>query len=435
MLRKLIRILVLGSLTLLQCAAALGSEVPTVARSGRSSYVLADSIGLGLHLDKLEARLQARLGGPSLINYGAGRSITGAASPQDKSALASVAADRQIIAKASVIIIILGMEQHETSFADSQQELMRELKNIAPQASYYWIDIGATISVRAASWSARNKMIYDNAGRLGYSVISRYKAIFGSDADPLNIQPGQNFPGWSTEPGYGGPGNVHGFDAELSLSIVAALDAADAQAACRRAASRRSYVLGDSIAYGLQMDGLALKLQEKLGGVSLISYDGGRSIDHRGSQIGRSALESVEIDREFIAGAHVVVIVLGTNQLETSFAQSQRQLLQALKAIAPHARYYWVDIGATLATQVEGWNARNKVIYDNAADMGYSVISRYKAIFGPRADPLRIVAGQEFPASTADPAGWPPDNIHGAYGALSRAIVQAVSSGSCAVAN
>ena len=435
MLPKLIRNLVLGGLALCQFATALASELPLASASGRSSYVLADSIGLGLQLDKLEARLQARLGGPSLINYGAGRSITHAGSPQDKSALASVAADREIIAKASVIIIILGMEQREASFADSQQELMRQLKSIAPQASYYWVDIGATISVHAANWSARNKIIYDNAGRLGYSVVSRYKAIFGADADPLNIQPGQNFPGWSTEAGFGGPGNVHGFDAELSLAIVAALDAADAQAACRRAASRRSYVLGDSIAYGLQMDGLALKLQERLGGASIINYDGGRSINHRGGQIEKSALESVEIDREFIASAHVVVIVLGTNQLETSFAQSQRQLLQALKAIAPHARYYWVDIGATLATQVQGWSARNKIIYDNAAEMGYSVISRYKAIFGPRADPLRIVAGQDFPASTADLVGWPPDNIHGAYGALSRAILEAVSSGSCAVAN
>ncbi|MEI7537380.1 MAG: SGNH/GDSL hydrolase family protein [Comamonadaceae bacterium] len=434
MLRKLIRTLGLGSLALFQFAAALAAEGPAATVSGRSSYVLADSIGLGLHLEKLEAGLQAKLGGPSLINYDAGRSITGAGSPQGKSALASVAADRQIIARASVIIIILGMEQHEASFADSQQELMRELKIIAPQASYYWVDIGATISIHAANWNARNTIIHDNAGRLGYSVISRYKAIFGPDADPLNIRPGQNFPGWGTEPGYGGPGNVHGFDAELSRSIMAALDAGDARAACGKAANRRSYILGDSIAYGLQVDGLALKLQEKLGGVSIISYDGGRSISHRGSQIEKSALESVEIDRGFIASAHVVVIMLGTNQLEPSFAESQRQLMQALRAVAPHARYYWVDIGATLAAQVDGWSARNKSIYDNAAELGYSVISRYKAIFGPSANPLRIVAGQEFPASMADP-GWSPDKIHGASAALSKAILDAVSSDSCAAGN
>lgn len=417
---KLVQWALLGLSLLLQ---------PLLAISAESAYVLSDSIGYGLHLGQFEASLQARLGGPARISYDGGRSITAPGNQLRKSALESVAADRNFIAGASVIIIILGMEQHETSFADSQRELMLQLRRIAPRARYYWVDIGATISVHVPNWNVRNKTIYENADRLGYTVISRYKAIFGAGADPLNIRPGQNFPGWGTEPGYGGEGNVHGFDAELAQAILAALDASDELAACGRVTQLRSYVLGDSIAYGLHMDGLALQLERRLGAAAVINYDGGRSIISPGSHIGKSALESVEIDREFIAGAGVIVIVLGTNQVEPSFAQSQMQLMQALKAIAPKASYYWVDIGATLAAQAEGWNLRNKTIYDNAARLGYGVISRYRAIFGAQANPLQIMAGQAFPASMADPGGWAPDNIHGASAVLSKAILEAVGPG------
>ena len=131
--------------------------------------------------------------------------------------------DRAYIATASTIIVVLGTNQMEASFAQSQEQLMTALKAIAPKAKYYWVDIGATIAPQAPAWSARNKTIYDNAQPLGYTVISRYKAIFGPNADPLNITPGQNFPGWVTEPGFGGPGNLHGMYAELTKAIVETL--------------------------------------------------------------------------------------------------------------------------------------------------------------------------------------------------------------------
>ncbi|MDP1998579.1 MAG: hypothetical protein Q8K22_03180, partial [Rhodoferax sp.] len=69
-------------------------------------------------------------------------------------------------------------------------------------------------------WSARNKVIYDNAPLLGYTVISRYKTIFGPGADPLNITPGLVFPGMASEAGFNGPGNVHGLYPELTEAIL-----------------------------------------------------------------------------------------------------------------------------------------------------------------------------------------------------------------------
>ena len=398
---------------------------PKVLRGG-PAYVLGDSIGFGLQQDGLEAKLEARLGAPAKISYDAGRSISAAGSQIKKTALESVDLDRDLIAKASVIIIILGTNQTEASFEKSQLKLMQKLKALAPDAHYYWVDIGATISTHAPGWSALNKIIYDNAPRLGYHVISRYKAIFGPLADPLNIKAGANFPGWVSEPGYGGPGNLHGGYPELSQAIIATLDAAMSGVNRSQITHGSSYLIGDSIAYGLRMARIENKLKAKLGGPTKVSYDAGRSITSPGLQIKKTALESVEIDRAYIAKASVIVIVLGTNQMEPSFADSQLELIKKLKAIAPYADYYWVDIGATISTQAASWSARNKVIYDNAPRLGYRVISRYKAIFGPAADPLNITPGQLFPGQLGEPGYGGPGNIHGAYAELSQAILEAI---------
>jgi hypothetical protein len=186
-------------------------------------YILGDSISYGLHQDGLEARLQETLGASVRISYDIGRSITSPGVQIKKTALESVDQDQAFIATAKIIILVLGTNQLETSFENSQQLLMWKLKTLAPDANYYWVDIGATISTQVAGWNARNQIIYRNADNLGYSVISRYKAIFGANADPLDITPGRNFPGWVTEPGYGGEGNLHGGSAELSRVILATL--------------------------------------------------------------------------------------------------------------------------------------------------------------------------------------------------------------------
>ena len=411
------------------------------------SYVLGDSIAYGLHLDGLAAKLQERLGGISRISYDGGRSITTAGNQIRQTALESVNADKDFIASAGVIVIVLGMNPQESSFADSQQLLIRRLKSIAPNARYYWVDIGATASSHAVIWNERNKIIYENSSRLGYSVISRYKAIFGPAADPLNITAGENFPGWANEPGLNGRGNIHGYYPELTRAIVAAVSrttplvapasarlvaepakpAKTTRATCNNAVPLSSYVLGDSLAYGLHMDKLELKLQAQFGGVARISYDGGRSIVTPGSQIKKTALESVDIDKAFIATADFIIISLGANQLEESFADSQQQLVQKLKSIAPNATYYWIDIGATISSQVAAWNVRNRTIYENATKLGYTVISRYKAIFGPTADPLNITAGQNFPGLLTEPGYGGPGNLHGAYSETTEMILDVLS--------
>lgn len=418
--------LMFSSLRWLGLCLALGCA-SVAAFAAENVYVLGDSIAYGLSLDGLDAKLKARLGGEVHINYDGARSITTAGNQVKKSALESVELDKALIAKAQVIVIVLGMNQMEADFAQSQQLLLRRLKAVAPTARYFWVDIGATIAPQAQSWSARNKIIYDNATTLGYQVVSRYKAIFGAAADPLNIKAGQNFPEWPTEEGYGGPGNLHGFYAELSQALVDSITASTQSSSnCIRKGALNTYVLGDSISYGLHLDELETKLKAQLGGATLISYDVGRSITTPGITIKKSALESVDIDSATIAKAQIIVIVLGTNQAEASFADAQVALMEKLRAIAPKAQYFWVDIGATIASQAPAWSKRNRTIYANAAPLGYTVISRYKAIFGAAADPLNIVPGEPFPGWISEPGFDTPGSVHGMQDALSRAVLQAL---------
>ncbi len=180
-----------------------------------------------------------------------------------------------------------------------------------------------------------------------------------------------------------------------------------------------SYVIGDSISTGLSGDGIEGKLQTAVGGTSFVNHDSGRSITQPGTEVRTSALNAVDGDRTVISGAGTIVIVLGTNPTDDPFNQNLVSLMTKLKAIAPNAKYYWVDIGATRANTAATWSARNKVIYDNAQSQGYTVISRYKAIFGADKDPLNIQPGLPIPGSS--------DFVHGAYPQLSSAIIDAVS--------
>ncbi len=188
-----------------------------------SAYVLGDSLAYGLKLAGFEVTLRALLRGPQTISYDGGRSITTPGAHIGKTALESVAADAATIARAKVVIVVLGTNALEPDFTASQTELMRQLKALAPGATYYWVDIAATMSNYADVWSERNKLIYGNAATLGYNVVSRYKAIFGADADPTRIRAGQVFPGMVTEPGYGGLGSIHGHDITLAEALLDAL--------------------------------------------------------------------------------------------------------------------------------------------------------------------------------------------------------------------
>lgn len=184
--------------------------------------------------------------------------------------------------------------------------------------------------------------------------------------------------------------------------------------------TQSTYILGDSIGEGLHQDGLEQKLQVKTGGAVVIDYDSGRSITQPGTEKHQSALTAVDSDQEAIKSATNIVIELGTNPTDDPFADNFTALITKMKTLAPQAHFYVVDIGATRSNTVETWNQRNKVIYDNAGSMGYTVISRAKALFGNNTDPTNLPVGADIPGSS--------DHVHGGYDQLAQAIVNSLPS-------
>jgi hypothetical protein len=295
--------------------------------------VLGDSIAYGLHLDGFADKLKARTGLDVYINYDGARSITTPGNQSKRSGLQAVDDDQARLAQAKVVIVILGMNQLEPSFADAQKQLMQRLKAAAPQARYFWVDIGATIAPQAASWSERNRSIYANAPVLGYTVVSRYKAIFGPQADPLHIEGGKNFADWPTEDGYGGPGNVHGFYAELGQALSAAVVAGQGPSeACRRntAALRagRLHCLRPAARR------LCRQLVAQLGRV-FINHDAAPSPAGVVQHVGPAALQD---GRERIAKAHVIVRWAPTRPKPRL---TRRNVVAAAAACPRLAKVYW----------------------------------------------------------------------------------------------
>lgn len=187
------------------------------------------------------------------------------------------------------------------------------------------------------------------------------------------------------------------------------------------AATGNTYIVGDSISTGLHSINLEEQLSKVTGGATNINHDSGRSITKPGTEIKTSGLQAVENDKEQIKGAKNIIVVLGTNP-ENPFEQNLKTMMGNLKALNPGAQYYWVDIGATRSDLATTWSGYNQIIYNNAATQGYTVISRYKALFGQDKDPLNIDSSLKIPGSA--------DNVHGGYQQLADEMVRVFQQGS-----
>ncbi len=99
----------------------------------------------------------------------------------------ALTADAEAIRQADAIIIELGTNPPtvESNFTTRLRSFVGDLKDLNPDANYYYVDVGATAN--PGEYSRRNRVIYDEAGSLGYSVISEYKNNFGASSDPKNI--------------------------------------------------------------------------------------------------------------------------------------------------------------------------------------------------------------------------------------------------------
>ncbi len=197
----------------LQQAAPRGSgQIPPKASvAAPTTYMVADSIGQGAEQAGLAAKLAAKTQSQVVINADPGRSITHPGSEKHQSALEAVNEDKALIKSAKNIVIELGTNPTD-NFAKDLKVLIFEMKLLAPQAQIYVVDIGATRSDTVGVWNERNKVIYQDAGPLGYKVISRAKAVLGPNTDPTNLPAGKDIPGSRDD--------VHGGNEQLAQAIV-----------------------------------------------------------------------------------------------------------------------------------------------------------------------------------------------------------------------
>jgi len=188
----------------------------------------------------------------------------------------------------------------------------------------------------------------------------------------------------------------------------------------------QTWFMGDSLTYGLKDFGdLEAKLTAAGFTPNQVNDRGGRAITSDGGggpgQEAGNGLEAVENDAEFIKGSKNVVIALGTNdgniaggtkdQIISSFGKNHADLIGRVKALAPNAKIFWVDIAA-VGINKAGAEAINTVIYQKAQELGYTPISQFKYVWGDDQDPLQI-ASKNLP----DPKGLlSTDGVHYAGG-------------------
>jgi Phage tail lysozyme/Peptidase_C39 like family len=131
------------------------------------------------------------------------------------------------------------------------------------------------------------------------------------------------------------------------------------------------YVVGDSIAVGLQQNKLTEKLEAS--GYTNISYNAhvGRGI-YSGGNDNYPALKALKDDTDFIKKAGTVLIVLGTNP--DNYEKGIPEFMKELNSINGSARKFWVNVGVTRNDLKPNMNEVNKLLVNNSKDFNYSVI-------------------------------------------------------------
>jgi len=101
-------------------------------------------------------------------------------------------------------------------------------------------------------------------------------------------------------------------------------------------------------------------------------------------------LGAIDQDSDFIKTTKAIVIELGTNSGGFS-ASTVGQMIDKIRSINPNAQIYWID---TVVVERQDYaltlNNVNSIIYAQASQKGYKVISWNKKVFGDNSDPTNI---------------------------------------------
>lgn len=163
-----------------------GTPAPTPSTPGvppGQTYVVGDSLTVGLHIGGIENKLNDKGYTPNKVNADGGRSISGPGMQIRTSGFQAVTDDASFIKDCKHVIVALGTNG-ESNFEANLVTLMGQIHTIAPGAKLWWVDVAAS-GINHSSAAATNRAIYGHAGQdPNYTVISQYKFLWGEDKDP-----------------------------------------------------------------------------------------------------------------------------------------------------------------------------------------------------------------------------------------------------------
>lgn len=153
------------------------------APTNKNVYFLGDSIGT-----QVKASLGTKLGASQYLpNVLSGRNL--GSQPPNPSGLVAIDQDQDFIKGAGIVVIELGTNTGGFS-ASNVDQMVSKIRSLAPNAQIYWVD---TAVVQRADYAKTlngvNGIIYAQSKTNKFQVISWNKKVFGSGADPLNINP------------------------------------------------------------------------------------------------------------------------------------------------------------------------------------------------------------------------------------------------------
>lgn len=141
--------------------------------------------------------------------------------------------------------------------------------------------------------------------------------------------------------------------------------------------NKNIYIIGDSYAQGLKINGIENKLQNAGYTVSGYNADPGRSISRPGNNIKTSGLQALEQDSSIIQSSGTALVVLGTNGDISK--DSISEFMNKLKSYNSNIRTFWVNINYIKNGKQADVQERNKIIANNASELNYSIVDWYAA--------------------------------------------------------
>ncbi len=156
-------------------AAACAPSTTTPDSTSGPVFLIGDSIGT-----QIDSGLGARIG-DFQANVLGGRTL-----PQGIDAINS---NKDYIAKASTVIVELGTNAGGFT-ASNVSSMVSKLRGYNPKVSIFWVDTAVVErDDYAVTLSGVNKIIQEQSIPNNFQIISWNKEVFGSSADPTNINP------------------------------------------------------------------------------------------------------------------------------------------------------------------------------------------------------------------------------------------------------